>query len=607
MKKLSISVVGVLALVCLSKADVIIWKQKITVTTTGAGAVSTTPITGYVVMDTQTANLVIINAYPVRKLFSVITPTNFLVQHVTGAAGKQMMVVFVGGKGTGGSTSKGSDKVINVGMINSYTFAPTLTVSGSDLYLSGEYFLDEFKGSSVYDKKDTETANSLSQSLQETVNSLGATLISHGYTQEIVYYVRTGATGANNGADWNNAYVTLPSTLKRAATYYIAAGTYGAQTFADPLQGTQMITITSATLTNHGTDTGWSSSYAGQALFLGETVFDTGYYKIDGQQRGSDWRSGYTIRFWNRDNNVDGAAIHLYAGHITLRYVEVQGTTDQPIAGDTTGDTGIENHAQITDLYVGYSYIHETGNTQFQLNYGSSDRFTCEYNYIYKNHTAQNDNHDEAFALTFSNSVIRFNFMQDIVSSGIICDAAGGTPSISNWQIYGNVFFWSAAYQTNPAAFLGNGCVGFFGEHYYGHFYFYNNTIAGITNAATQSSVYQAGVMLPGTNTQYQIENNIWYGCQAVSQFGSGGNTVDYNSYLQCAFANPYDTGSHTVRGSSNPFVNVAASDFRLTGATAPGVSLSPPYNTDLAGNVRGADGVWDRGAYEFNANNPGL
>lgn len=184
MKKLSISLAGLLALVCLSKADVIIWKQKIAVTTTGGGSVAVTQIAGYGVMDAQTGDLVIINAYPATKRFSVINPTTFSVQHVSGTAGKQSMVIFVGGKGTGGSTSKGSDKLMNVGAVTNYTFAPTLTVLGEDLYLNGEYFLDEFKGSAVYDKKDTQSANSLSQSLEETVNSLGAILTSHGYTQE---------------------------------------------------------------------------------------------------------------------------------------------------------------------------------------------------------------------------------------------------------------------------------------------------------------------------------------------------------------------------------------------------------------------------------------
>ncbi|MGZ3805075.1 MAG: hypothetical protein ACXVB4_12745, partial [Pseudobdellovibrionaceae bacterium] len=51
------------------------------------------------------------------------------------------------------------------------------------------------------------------------------------------------------------------------------------------------------------------------------------------------------------------------------------------------------------------------------------------------------------------------------------------------------------------------------------------------------------------------------------------------------------------------PFVNVAGNDLRLLTATSAGTILSSPYNMDLNGNVRGADGIWDRGALEFVSN----
>src|SRR5262249_9372578 len=107
-------------------------------------------------------------------------------------------------------------------------------------------------------------------------------------------------------------------------------------------------------------------------------------------------------------------------------------------------------------------------------------------------------------------------------------------------------------------------------------------------------------LMVPGTSTQYQIENNIWYGCDTVGGFGSAGRTVDYNSYFRCKSMGATDTGAHSVFGSANPFVNVSASDFHLTAASAAGLTLPAPYNADLSGNSRGADGLWDRGAYEF-------
>jgi hypothetical protein len=49
--------------------------------------------------------------------------------------------------------------------------------------------------------------------------------------------------------------------------------------------------------------------------------------------------------------------------------------------------------------------------------------------------------------------------------------------------------------------------------------------------------------------------------------------------------------------------VNYAGANFRLASATLAGLTLPSPFNTDLDGNTRGADGVWDRGAYEYTTN----
>ncbi len=59
---------------------------------------------------------------------------------------------------------------------------------------------------------------------------------------------------------------------------------------------------------------------------------------------------------------------------------------------------------------------------------------------------------------------------------------------------------------------------------------------------------------------------------------------------------------NNTDDSNSSRFVNVSnlyTYNLHLTGALA-GVSLASPYNMDMDGKTRGADGTWDRGAYEF-------
>jgi hypothetical protein len=60
------------------------------------------------------------------------------------------------------------------------------------------------------------------------------------------HYVRAGASGSANGNDWTNAYTTLPSTLTRGDTYYIADGTYAGRTFNTATNGTTLITMARA-------------------------------------------------------------------------------------------------------------------------------------------------------------------------------------------------------------------------------------------------------------------------------------------------------------------------------------------------------------------------
>ena len=59
----------------------------------------------------------------------------------------------------------------------------------------------------------------------------------------------------------------LPSSLTRGVTYYVAAGTYPNHVFQDADSGSTLITIQAPTSAVHGTNTGWSSAYQGQAVF----------------------------------------------------------------------------------------------------------------------------------------------------------------------------------------------------------------------------------------------------------------------------------------------------------------------------------------------------
>ena len=144
------------------------------------------------------------------------------------------------------------------------------------------------------------------------------------------YYVRAGATGANNGADWNNAWSRTSSinqsVLQPGDTVYIAAGTYGPLNILRSGAAGQPLVFKRATAGDHGTATGWTSGMDGQvvinggraiaAIGIGEGGSWTGqsFITVDGATR-------YGIRLINAMYGV--RATRGMSNNLTLRNLEI--------------------------------------------------------------------------------------------------------------------------------------------------------------------------------------------------------------------------------------------------------------------------------------------
>src|SRR3989344_5005485 len=96
-------------------------------------------------------------------------------------------------------------------------------------------------------------------------------------------YIRPGATGTATGSDWTNAYTSIPTTLTRGTTYYLAGGgtTYPITTL-NAGTGTTRAKVLKATAADHGTETGWNSNYAGVATFNAPLIISGQYITLDG-------------------------------------------------------------------------------------------------------------------------------------------------------------------------------------------------------------------------------------------------------------------------------------------------------------------------------------
>jgi hypothetical protein len=90
--------------------------------------------------------------------------------------------------------------------------------------------------------------------------------------------------------------------------------------------------------------------------------------------------------------------------------------------------------------------------------------------------------------------------------------------------------------------------------------------------------------------TGSQARNNIYWNSP------SGGLPSDYDlCNSSCG-----ETNGQTY-SSNDLFTNYASQNYHLARATTAWQSLGAPYNVDYDGKTRGSDGLWDRGAYEFN------
>lgn len=374
------------------------------------------------------------------------------------------------------------------------------------------------------------------------------------------YYVRAGAAGATNGADWSNAYTTLPAVLERGSTYYIADGSYGGYSFNDPVSGSSVITVKKATIADHGTDTGWQNTYGdGQAVF-GLLTFTTSYWVFDGQTRNeNNWKDqgayGFVVTSTFADHtrmfNVTGAS------NITIRYVhgyypEVCTTSECLLNCGLYSSSTSANITLERSLLRNFSWY-----AVFKLD-NLPGPITLKYNYI------QNAFRKEGIsARNTDNVTVAHNIWENVAGTGaIVFDDA------NNWKIYNNVF-----YSPNTSYTFTDGII-----------------------TTWTSKGQQANNVLIYGNTFSQMN-----GAKRIGSDGGTGNEVTNNIFhgFTATFSNFKNTSNENNAGDM--FVNYKAGDFRLARETFSGVALPSPYNVDLTGNLRGASGSWDIGAFEFN------
>lgn len=371
-------------------------------------------------------------------------------------------------------------------------------------------------------------------------------------------YVRAEATGAGTGADWNNAYTSIPATLSRGDTFYVADGDYteSAWQFDDALSGTTVTTIKKATVADHGTGTGWLDSYGdGQAVLL-QVRFTTGYWTFDGNSKGS---YGFSVR---PTSQARGVWVEGTSRNVIVRNVSV----DCNGADATTRCLQVSSGAQ--QVLVQNCELFASENDTISM--GNVTECTFDDVYMHSRRTGAGI-HGDAMEIwggtsnTVKNCRFAWNGQQIFF---------GGGKTHGVWHIYNNRFYGGPSagkgihpHSTNPTV---------------GPIYVYNNTFNDLNIGMDLDS-----------NTTGDVKNNIFLNIGSNVQFGS--TSHDYN-YFETGLSTG---GEANAQSGGDPFVDEPANNYRLASPTAPGAVLPEPYNADPDDVRRGSDGVWDRGAFE--------
>ena len=413
------------------------------------------------------------------------------------------------------------------------------------------------------------------------------------------HYIRDGGiapidgTGSCTGWATENACDSLPVTLVRGDTYYIADGSYGSRTFNAAVSGTLNIYIKKATVADHGTSTGWSDSYGdGQAAFA-SFYFVTGYYDIDGQVGGGpqSWDSGFG--FTVISSKGKRVIFQANSSNINIKHTEIT-NTDATANGVNYGSL-IYSFGNVTNVTFSYCKIHHVYGCCIQGGFSGIKNWTIEYSKVGDNYG--DSNHSEIWSrMGADNFTWRYNYIYSWRSTGAFyavgpgSDGTGDANISENIHIYGNIFDQGGTTASWLIAAYRDGSYDF---QYARGWRVYNNTFININS--TSVWVYTCALSTTGT-ADNEFKNNVIYGNSDGMQVW--GVTQEHNSYQG---SSQFWTGANNVLLTSSPFTNYSGGNYTLSGSVA-GYPLSSPYNVDMYGVTRAVDGVWDRGAYEFNS-----
>jgi hypothetical protein len=449
-------------------------------------------------------------------------------------------------------------------------------------------------------------------------------------------HVLAGGRGSMSGTDWSNAAPCAKNlTPARGDVVYFGRGDYRS---CHPIEnsfnamllirtsnsGTQTVTFRAATAADHGSDIGWDAATmeatgANPAILHPVMVQCRDFIIIDGVDRSTP-TSGYRIKI----SNSDGAGGTRFTGSISaalfigdpfsgcgsnnvkIRFVEVEGSGYNVTGQCTFKDAGAylvqSNSVDSLNNTIQHSYIHDVGGIPLRIH--RQRDVLVEHTWLARNHTASAC-HSEGIVVQggVHNFTFRYNVMEDMEGTAYIATPSGLIPHTgTNWYFYGNVFFKP----TTPArGGVGNGLFAFIDTlTHTGEMFIVNNTFV---NANPGGACRIQGPTKQSSFENMVIQNNLWVNCPTDNNQNNPGDITNWTWSHNAFFDSTTNDTSATAQivSGTDPLVNWPSRIFRLKLTTNNGFTLPSPFNLDPRDKVRGADGVWNRGAFELSRPSP--
>lgn len=406
------------------------------------------------------------------------------------------------------------------------------------------------------------------------------------------WYVRPngGNYGSSSGRDWNNAWTGLGnigwSGLAPGDTVWVAGGTYTtgvvpnkSGTSASPITVARARSDTSACINVPGWNSSFDSLVTQRSAQIAyehnmQFVVISGRITASGGAWGPNLSRGKQCG-WLIDMSAltqgNGVAFNAADDNMTIEYVELQGAGQITVSGDHRGIDMTPPSGTASGNTFSHLWIHDWESGVYCVG-ASSPVF--EY-LVMEDIAPQNtaSYHPNGIIIWgCPNGTVRYSIFRKGphglgCGEGVFFEQSGGS---GGWNIYGNVF---------------------------AHLNYVGLKAIEVTSAVGPLNVYN--------NTFIDILVGSLYTSDSPSNAGGNWkNNLNYQSGNNSIGA----AANNMTAADSGAFVNFSGNDFHLTSGIAAnyprnkGVGLTTDgfVNKDMDGNVRGADGAWDVGAFEY-------